>query len=732
MFKFLWGTLSGIILCLCTKAQTENQDTTITLTKNLPKITIIGRDNKSDIQQIPDVVGTSIYAGKKNSLVVVKNVQGNVVNNTMRQVLAKVPGIHVWESDPSGIQIGIASRGLSPNRSWEFNVRQNGYDIAADPFGYPEAYYNPPMQSVQRIEMIRGQGSLQYGPQFGGMVNYIIKDGSEINKTIGFEMENTVGSNAMFNSFNAIGGRKGKFNYYSFFNHRTGNGWRDNSQFLSRSGFVTVTYAIREKLNATFEYMHSHISSQQPGGLTDSLFMQNPRQSRRGRNWLDILWKTPAFTLDYNFSETGRWSTKIFATMGDRNSVGFMSSIVSMDTINHITNNFENRTLNADAYRNIGLESRLIKNYILGRQKNTNSAGIRLYRGSTERFAKGKGTSGSKYDMTLIGDYPQHISFNSKNFAAFTEQLIRISNKIMIIPGFRYEWIQGAASGQNGIATGGDPIMLSKIVKSRSFLLGGIGIEFHITPALEWYANITQAYRPIQFANLQAPPSTDQIDPNLVDQKGYNFDLGHRGKIKKWAQFDLSVYFLDYRNRIGVVSPTGSLYRFITNVGNSTSKGLEAFFECNAMKLMNSTTSSKVNIFLSYSYNHSKYGNNCADAAIRGKQVENAPKNILRTGCSAGLKSLLLTTQLNVVDKSYSDANNTIQATDNAQSGLIPSYKIVDCSFRYTASNIVEINAGVNNVLNTSYFTRRSSGYPGPGALPGDGRTYFLTVSARW
>lgn len=111
------------------------------LSKNLPEITIVGRGSKSDYQQMPEIVGTNIYAGKKNTLIVLDNVQGNVVTNTMRQVLAKVPGIHIWESDPSGIQIGIAARGLSPNRSWEFNVRQNGYDIAADPFGYPEAYY---------------------------------------------------------------------------------------------------------------------------------------------------------------------------------------------------------------------------------------------------------------------------------------------------------------------------------------------------------------------------------------------------------------------------------------------------------------------------------------------------------------------------------------------------------------------------------------------------------------
>ena len=134
--------ISTLAISLHVFAQNEVQSLAVTDSlpathKYLPEITIVGRGSKSDYQQMPEVVGTSIYAGKKNALIVMDNVLGNVVNNTMRQVLAKVPGSQVWVSDPSGIQIGIAARGLSPNRSWEFNVRQNVYDIAADPFGYP-------------------------------------------------------------------------------------------------------------------------------------------------------------------------------------------------------------------------------------------------------------------------------------------------------------------------------------------------------------------------------------------------------------------------------------------------------------------------------------------------------------------------------------------------------------------------------------------------------------------
>jgi Fe(3+) dicitrate transport protein len=57
------------------------------------------------------------------------------------------------------------------------NVRQDGYCVNSDLFGYPEAHYAPAMAGVQKIEFIRGSASLQYGPQFGGLLNYIMREG---------------------------------------------------------------------------------------------------------------------------------------------------------------------------------------------------------------------------------------------------------------------------------------------------------------------------------------------------------------------------------------------------------------------------------------------------------------------------------------------------------------------------------------------------------------------------
>lgn len=709
-----------------------HDDSTKPTHKYLPDITVVGRYSKSDYQQLPEVVGTSIYAGKKNALIVLDNVQGNVVTNTMRQVLAKIPGIHVWESDPSGIQIGIAARGLSPNRSWEFNIRQNGYDIAADPFGYPEAYYNPQLQAVQRIEIVRGQGSLQYGPQFGGMVNYILRNGSEIKKPFEFETQQTIGSNALFNSYNAVGGKTKKFHYYTFFDHRNGDGWRNNSRYFTNSGFGTFTYYFTPKFSLSAEVMRSHIRSQQAGGLTDTQIDQDAQQSFRSRNWFDITWTTPALIANYKFNENTRWNTKLFATIGDRNSVGYLQSILFKDSINLSTGEYNNRVLNIDQYRNYGLESRIITDYHIGKLNNTLSGGIRLYTGKTHRRADGKGTTETDYDMTVIGNYPRDIEFTSDNAAAFIENIFRVSEKFIVIPGIRYEWLQGEASGRNGYTTTGAEIILQNIQRSRSFLLAGIGAEFHVTKGTEFYGNITQAYRPIQFANLQAPPTTDVVDPDLEDAKGYNLDLGYRGKVKDFLSFDVSGYYLQYNNRIGTITVSGTpSYRLITNVGSSTSKGMESYIEFNPIRAFTKNHKADLIIFSSYAYTHARYSGDHKEANTKGKKVENAPEHIFRGGISVGYKGFLLTTQVSYVGVTYSDANNTVTPTTNGNNGLIPSYTITDLTATYKFSKGLNIKTGINNLFDERYFSRRAGGYPGPGALPGDGRTFFVSVGAK-
>ncbi|CAN0528445.1 unnamed protein product, partial [Scytosiphon promiscuus] len=122
----------------------------------LEEIEITTGQSLSGISRLNAVEGAAIYASKKNEVILPTNLVVNLANNNSRQVYASVPGLNIWESDGAGIQLGIGARGLSPDRTSNFNVRQNGYDISADALGYPESYYTPSTEAIERIELVRG------------------------------------------------------------------------------------------------------------------------------------------------------------------------------------------------------------------------------------------------------------------------------------------------------------------------------------------------------------------------------------------------------------------------------------------------------------------------------------------------------------------------------------------------------------------------------------------------
>jgi Fe(3+) dicitrate transport protein len=114
-----------------------------------------------------------LYSGKKTEVLLVDSMDANTAQNNPRQVLGRIPGAVFSETEGGGFPSnGIGFRGLNPSQSQETNTRMNGYNITADIFGYPETYFLPNLQAVSRIEVTRGASSLQFGPQFGGVINY--------------------------------------------------------------------------------------------------------------------------------------------------------------------------------------------------------------------------------------------------------------------------------------------------------------------------------------------------------------------------------------------------------------------------------------------------------------------------------------------------------------------------------------------------------------------------------
>ena len=730
MLRFLPITA---ILFLTSFSVAYAQKTDTSKVINLNEVIIKQDHALGGVEQMPQVKDNVIYAGKKSTVIHMDKINADLSTNNSRQVFGKVPGMSIWENDGSGIQTSVATRGLSPNRSWEFNVRQNGYDICSEVFGYPESYYTPPMEALSKIEVVRGAASLQYGSQFGGLLNYQIKKGNP-NKPISFETQQTVGSYGLFNTYNALGGTYKKFSFYGFLHHRTADGWRNNSEYSVYTGYFSANYQLTKKINIGAEYTRMDYKSQQPGGLTDAQYKENHRQSFRERNWFSTPWNVASLTIKYEISPSVSLHIKSFATVAERNSVGYTKTITTLDSINPNTLQYNPRQVDRDNYKNYGAEARISVRYKLAGKENVFAGGVRVYSGNTERNQLGVGSTGSDFDLTLSDPtYGRALEFGTTNHAVFAENIFQIGKRLKVVPGIRFEYIENKMEGYINTSQTGS---VSPDKRTRELILFGIGSELLITEKTNLYANYSLGYRPVTFSELTPSATTDIIDPNLKDASGFNADFGYRGSVGSFLNFDVGVFYLNYDNRIGTITQNGAAFR--TNIGTSVSQGIESFIEIDVVKAF--TANSKVgslSIFASNSFIDAKYTkwNNPAIAndvtkSIEDKSVENAPQYIHRFGSTYYYKGFSATFQLSSVGDVFTDAVNTELPNAAGTIGKLSGYQVMDASCTYNFLERYNVKVGVNNIANEKYATRRAGGYPGPGIMPGNGRTAFVSIGA--
>lgn len=690
-------------------------------------------EQQQRLQRLNAVEGTAIYEAKKSEVINIEGITANLATNNSRQVYNKVPGLNIWESDGAGLQLGIGGRGLSPDRTSNFNTRQNGYDISADALGYPESYYTPPLEGVEKIQIVRGAASLQYGTQFGGMLNFVMKKGPA-DKPFEFTTRQTLGSFGLYNSFNSIGGTKGKINYYGFHQYKRGDGWRPNSGFEAQSAFADLNMQLSEKFFLCLEYTHMNYLAQQPGGLTDTNFAADPRLSRRDRNWFKVNWNLMAVLMEYKFSPRTKLEMKNFGLVASRDALG------DLDRIDRDPEQAE-RKLISDKFRNLGSELRLMHHYHTGRQPAVFLAGTRLYQGKTAK-QQGAANNGKGADFHFLKADSLAVNhlFPNRNAAFFVENIFNVSNRLSLVPGIRYELISTRAEGsfqevryqQNseGYLVPVTITIPDSLKNNRDVLLAGLGISYKLKHEQELYANLSQNYRSVNFTDLRNVNQNERVSANLKDESGFNADLGIRASTTKFT-YDLSAFYLNYGNRIGFLLETeGNVpVRVRQNLTDAHIVGIETIVQTDIMQWLQASPSYSLEAYVNMALIRGRYVRSSI-SAISGNQVELVPDVNLKSGLEFKKKQFSLAYQFTYLGKQYTDAQNTLEI-NSAVVGLIPAFYVMDLSASYNWKWF-GLEGGVNNLTNNMYFTRRATAYPGPGIIPSDGRNFYLTLQFKY
>ena len=707
-------------------AKTEFIDST-KASKMLSEVIVIANPGVKGFPYLADFDGTRLMASKKSELILLGKLDANFANQSLRQVFGRTPGLHVIESDPSGFNTSIAIRGLSTNRSWDFNMRQNGYDITPDPMGYNEAYYTPSLEWVEKIEIVRGAAALQYGPQVGGLINYILEK-PIFDKRFSGEVQQSFGSFGLKSSL--IKFRSGVKNlaFVASHQYREGDGFRPNSNFSSNQSYVRVDWKPFNHGLFSFELTKSNALAQLAGGISEVQFKLDPWVSNRARNYYYSHWFMPVVKFNYSPSKLFNTQIQVFAIQSGRSQLGFTKANDVLDVPNS-TGNYANRSLDRDEYTSYGAEFR--SGLSTHSEKWQTSVGLRIFRGNMFRQQQGIANNGSTYSENLVDPkFPRSLNFVNQNFSAFIENALSISPKFKLTGGLRYEYI---LSQGNGFLDNNSPFLSPD--RLRSFILWAAGASFKPSSELEIYGNVSQSFRPISFSDLLPAATTDVVDSALKDARSLNFDLGIRGKMGNFFRYDISAYRLQFSDRIGNLSMKNSnaqSYLYRTNLGQSSSMGLELYVELDPISLLNgSSRYGNMSVFASLGVNNAVYENFPLTSGenLAGKQLENAPQQILRSGLTYTYKRLSFTYQMSYTAESFSDAQNTIKPTPIGTIGLIPGYTLDDFSFTYKYRKHWLLKGSVNNVMNVSYFTRRGTGaFPGYGILPGAPRNVSFTL----
>ncbi len=95
---------------------------------------------------------------------------------------------------------------------------------------------------------------------------------------------------------------------------------------------------------------------------------------------------------------------------------------------------------------------------------------------------------------------------------------------------------------------------------------------------------------------------------------------------------------------------------------------------------------------------------------------------------------MLTSIQYTFISEQYTDVTNSPYNPHNDEDvqGAIPAYDILDLSLSYKFSKHFLVETGINNILDNSYFTRRATGYPGPGIIPAEPRYFYGTLEIKF
>ena len=483
------------------------------------------------------------------------------------EALRKISGVNVRDEEGFGLRPNIGIRGTNPTRSTKVLLLEDGLPLSYAPYGDNASYYHPPIERYESIEVLKGSGQIAYGPQtIAGVINYLTPN-PPAKTTFNFKAEG--GSRGFFNGGAGFGGTFGKFGTIFNFNHKRGDGSRENTNFklydLSNKSAIQIN--ARNVVTAKFTFFRED-SNLTYTGATEAEFAANPRGN--------------IFKNDFFFGRRFGFSLQHAAVLTSKISLttNFYSNYFSRDWWRQTSNSGQRpNRLNVDPdcrsladlnttcgnegrlrdYLTLGFEPRLTANFDLGPVRNELNIGFRIHGEDQERLQKN-------------GDLPNSrdgvLAENNERKALAQSGFIQnrfIWKDLAITPGVRFERIEFRRT--NRLANSGNGATGETTVTE---VIPGFGVAYSGLKRTTIFAGVHRGF---------SPPRVEDVVTNaggvveLASELSWNYEVGVRSRPVRGVELSSAFFRNDYENQIVAASiASGAAF---TNGGETLQQGFE-------------------------------------------------------------------------------------------------------------------------------------------------------------
>jgi Fe(3+) dicitrate transport protein len=660
------------------------------------------------------------------------------------EALRTLPGVNVVDEEGIGLRPNIGIRGLNPTRSSALLVLEDGVPIALAPYGEPELYYAPSIERMQRLELVKGSGSILFGPQtIGGVLNYVTKDPPE-EFTVG--AISRVGTHGYFANEVFAGDTSGPVGYYAQVMHMQFAGHRGlNLELLDVTGKVRLALSPRSYLGFKVSY-YDELSNATYLGLTTPQFRTDPSMNFATNDVLPVRRGSVSATHNHLFGDSLLLQTTFYASDTTRNwtrqDFDRVDGGRSYDRIidgagNDLTGAvdrpddgsalyFRNSTGSRNrAFQVAGLEPRATWDYETSAYAGELIAGVRLHaEQATEQRLDGRTPS------TTSGDLREHEIRTGLALAAYAQHRFRFFDRLEVSPGLRFEHLHArreilrkrVADGEgNNVPTDLDPPLSD--ADPVTALLPGLGVSAKVHPLVTAFAGVHRGWAP--------PRTKDAINSDgeilrLEAEHSWNYEIGARASHAGMLYAEVSGFLLDFSNQIippaeayGVVSDMA-----LVNGGATRHLGVETAVTVDAARLAGLRF--RVPVSAAYTFVHAEFRDGWNED-LEGKRLPYAPRHML-SGHIRFIHDVGLSAQvgLNYVATQFTDKLNTVSASADGTSGRIAARALVDARVGYElpVRGLSAFVAG-KNLTDRRYIASRAP----QGIQPGMFRQFIAGVS---